>query len=49
VRKIQLIYKLRRRAVNIDEIIPYLFLLAPIITVLFVVLLWSVTGAGGKN
>lgn len=46
MRKIQLMYKLTRRTFNIDDLIPYLFLLTPIITVLFVVFLWSVTGAG---
>jgi hypothetical protein len=39
-------YKLKRRAFNIDDLIPYLLLLTPIITVLLVVFLWSVTGAG---
>ncbi|HEX6067225.1 MAG TPA: hypothetical protein VFZ05_00360 [Nitrososphaera sp.] len=47
MRKIQPMYKLKkRRAFNIDDLIPYLFLLTPIITVLFVVSLWSATGAG---
>ncbi|MEM2139408.1 MAG: hypothetical protein QXJ74_05610 [Nitrososphaera sp.] len=46
MRKIQLVYRLKRKGINTDEIIPYLFVLAPIITVLFVMLLWSATGAG---
>lgn len=49
MRKIQLLYKLKRRTFDTDEIIPYLFLLAPIITILLVFFLWSVTGAGGGN
>lgn len=41
-------YKLKRRTFNIDDLIPYLLLLTPVITVLFVALLWSLTGAGGR-
>lgn len=47
MRKIQLMYKLKRKVFNVDELVPYLFLSAPIITVLLVVFLWSVLGAGG--
>lgn len=47
MRKIQLIYKLKRKAFNVDELVPYLFLLTPIVTVLLIVFLWSVLGAGG--
>jgi hypothetical protein len=45
MRKIELMYKLRRRAVDMDELVPYLFLLTPIFTVLLVVFLWFVLGA----
>lgn len=46
MRKIQPMYKLKSRTFNIDDLITNLFLLTPIITVLFVVSLWSATGAG---
>lgn len=46
VRKIEPMYKLKRRTLNIDDLVTNLFLLTPIITVLLVVSLWSATGAG---
>lgn len=46
MRKIEPIYKLKRRTFNVDELIPYLFMLTPIITVLLVLFLWVVTDAG---
>lgn len=49
MRKIALMYKLRRRTTNIDDVVTYLFLCTPIITTLFVTVLWFASGAGGKN
>ncbi len=42
MRKTGLIYKLRRRAIDMDELAPYLFLLTPIFTVMLVLFLWFV-------
>lgn len=39
-------YDLKRRTFNVDELIPYLFMLTPILTALLVLLLWVVTDAG---
>ena len=49
VRSITSMYKLRHRTVNLGYLLGYLFLLTPIITVLTVVLLWFMTGAGGAE
>lgn len=48
VRKIEPMYKLKKRSINFDDLVP-LFLLTPIITVLLVVSLWFVLGAGGRG
>ena len=46
VRKTEPMYKLKRRTFNVDELVPYLFMLTPIITALLVLFLWVVTDAG---
>jgi hypothetical protein len=46
MRKIESMYKLRHRTINIDDLIQDLFLLTPIITVLMIVFLWLVLGTG---